>query len=134
MENQDIRWTQRLANFDKAFNQLSEAVQAYVENSLDIIKEGTIQRFEFTHELAWKVMRDYLVYEGIQNITGSRTATREDFNKGLIDDGQIWMDMIESMNKTSHTYLGTILESEYHKITVIYFPLFFQIQEKMKTL
>lgn len=134
MENQDIRWKQRFLNFEKAFSQLSEAIHSYDENSLDIIKEGTIQRFEFTHELAWKVMQDYLVYEGIQNITGSRTATREAFNKGLIENGQDWMDMIESRNKTSHTYLESILESEYLKIKDIYFPLFVQFHDKMKSL
>jgi nucleotidyltransferase substrate binding protein (TIGR01987 family) len=63
-----------------------------------LIKEGIIQRFEFTHELAWKVLKDYLEYDGFQNISGSRTTTKEAFNKGLITDGQTWMDMIVVAN------------------------------------
>lgn len=120
----DIRWKQRFANFKKAFNHLEEAVVSYNQNPPDIIKEGIIQRFEFTHELGWKVMKDFLEYEGITNIIGSRSATREAFNKGIISDGQVWMDMIESRNKTVHTYEETILQAEFEKIISIYYPSF----------
>jgi nucleotidyltransferase substrate binding protein (TIGR01987 family) len=131
---EDIRWEQRFENYKKALFQLKQAVETYDENAIDIIKEGIIQRFEFTHELAWKVMQDYLLYDGNQNITGSRTATREAFNKGLIEKGQEWMDMIESRNKTSHTYINTILENEYKNITTIYVPLLLDFEVKMKSL
>jgi len=132
MEN-DIRWKQRFQNFQDAFKHLSFAATE-VKNPNDLEKEGTIQRFEFTHELAWKVMKDYLEYEGITGITGSRSATRQAFNKGIIADGQIWMDMIESRNKTVHTYLDEILESEYNKIINIYFPLFKDFNNTMMEL
>ena len=115
MEHKDIRWKQRFVNFEKALFQLSQGIE---NNSkpIDIIKEGIIQRFEFTHELAWKVMKDFLEYEGIKNIIGSRSATREAFNKGLIENGQEWMNMIDSRNETVHTYNTSILENEYNKI------------------
>jgi nucleotidyltransferase substrate binding protein (TIGR01987 family) len=103
-----------------------------VRNPSDLEKQSTIQRFEFTHELAWKVMKDYLEYEGISGITGSRSATREAFNKGRITNGQAWMDMIESRNKTVPTYLSEILESEYSSITMRYFPLLLAFEAKMK--
>lgn len=83
----DIRWKQRFENYSKAVHRLLEGLDNSDNSSPDLLKEGIIQRFEFTHELAWKLMKDYLVYEGIQNITGSRSATRESFNKGLIDNG-----------------------------------------------
>lgn len=83
---QDIRWKQRFRNFLDALSHLEFAV-SQVEDPNDLEKEGTIQRFEFTHELAWKVLKDYLEYEGIQGIIGSRSATREAFNKGLIVQG-----------------------------------------------
>lgn len=134
MQNKDIRWQQRLANYEKALAQLTDGIENYSENPLAIIKEGIIQRFEFTHELAWKVMKDYLDYEGYQNINGSRSATREAFNKGLITEGQIWMDMIESRNETVHTYQESILESEYRKIVTLYYPLLRQFKDKMQTL
>lgn len=129
---QDIRWQQRFSNFEKALNQLTNAIQNHGDNPIDIIKEGIIQRFEFTHELAWKVMKDYLEYEGYQNITGSRSATREAFNKGLVDQGQIWMDMIESRNQTVHTYQEKILNEEFINIISKYHPVFFDFYNKMK--
>ena len=133
MEEKDVRWKQRFANFEKALGQLTSGVQEHSENMPDIIKEGIIQRFEFTHELAWKVMKDFLTYEGINNIIGSRSTTREAFNKGLIDDGQEWMDMIESRNETVHTYNENILEKQYNKIIFTYYPLLLKFHETMKT-
>lgn len=132
--DQDIRWKQRFANYEKALRQLSEAVEKFGGNPLDIIKEGIIQRFEFTHELAWKVMKDYLEYEGFQNINGSRSATREAFQKNIIKEGEMWMHMIESRNKTVHTYDEAILNSEFIKIADSYLPLFQEFYNKMKSL
>ena len=100
---QDIRWKQRFANFERAFLSLRSAATELLKPN-DLEKEGTIQRFEFTHELAWKVMKDYLEYEGYKNITGSRSATKEAFNKDLLTDGQEWINMLESRNETIHTY------------------------------
>ena len=133
MENQDIRWKKRFSNFEKALLKLSEVIEKK-EILSDLEKEGLIQRFEFTHELSWQVMKDFLIYDGIQNIIGSRSAVREAFNKGIISNGEIWMEMIESRNRTSHTYLESILESEYNKITKNYYPLFIEFQTKMKSL
>lgn len=110
---QDIRWHQRFANFTKALHKLTQAVE-YINRSdehtddtdsvLDeIVKEGLIQRFEYTHELAWNVMKDYAAYQGNSTVGGSRDATREAFQLHLISDGQVWMDMIGSRNITSHT-------------------------------
>ena len=129
-----VRWKQRFENYKKALLQLNEAVEAYDEKSPNIIKEGVLQRFEFTHELAWKVLKDYLEYEGHQNITGSRTATRLAFNIGLIEDGQTWMDMIESRNKTVHAYDASILETEFSKVRESYNACFTQLKETLSTL
>jgi len=132
--DQDIRWKQRFSNFDKAFLQLKQGVELYAESTEAIIKEGLIQRFEFTHELAWKVLKDFLEYEGHQNITGSRSATKIAFNIGLIEDGQVWMDMIESRNKTVHTYQESILDQEYEKVLHSYFSCFVGFHQKMTML
>lgn len=120
MQNQqDIRWKQRFENYRKALEQLENAVQITVRypNDPDInlknkedsgiyhlIKQGLIQSFEFTHELAWKVMKDYAEYQGHTNIHGSRDAARKAFSTGLIKNGAVWMEMIRSRNQTSHTY------------------------------
>ncbi|MFY8003644.1 MAG: nucleotidyltransferase substrate binding protein [Chitinophagaceae bacterium] len=126
------RWKQRFANFSAAYKHLKYAVEE-VSNPNDLEKEGTIQRFEFTHELAWKVMKDFLKEQGIQGIIDSKDATRNAFQNELITNGQIWMDMIESRNKTVHTYLDDILQQEYHLIKEAYFPLLTAFHEKMKT-
>ncbi len=127
----DVRWKQRLENYTEALNQLRFA-DTQINNPNNLEKDGTIQRFEFTHELAWKLMKDYLEYEGITGIAGSRSAIKEAFNKGLIMQGQIWMDMIETRNTTVHTYPKDILNKEYHSIKFRYFPLLEDFCNKMK--
>ena len=133
MENQDIHWKQRFANFEKALKKLTE-ITLLSENGLtDIEKEGLIQRFEFTHELAWNVMKDFLKHKGIVNLIGSRDATRLAFQNEIIEKGQVWMDMIDSRNQTVHTYNESVLETEFIKITKIYYPEFIKFEEKMKS-
>jgi nucleotidyltransferase substrate binding protein (TIGR01987 family) len=131
----DISWLKRFSNFRKALSELTDAVEQYDDDSPDIIKEGVLQRFEFTHELAWKVMKDYLIHEGYENVTGSRTASKQAFAVGLIEeDGQVWMDMIESRNRTVHTYDKTILHEEFGKVTKCYAPALVQFEKRMLVL
>ncbi|WP_029406907.1 nucleotidyltransferase substrate binding protein [Thiomicrorhabdus sp. Milos-T2] len=130
--SEDIRWKQRYQNYLKALGQLSSALSAHDKTAESLIKEGILQRFEFTHELAWKVMKDYLEYEGHQGITGSRSASRLAFSLGLIVDGQVWMDMVESRNRTVHTYDERVLEQEFAKVQKHYEKAFQQFAEKMQ--
>lgn len=112
MSEQDIRWKQRLQNFSRALKQLEDAVKLSKQRNLnELEKQGLIQAFEFSHELAWNVIKDYFDYQGASQITGSRDATKEAFQKGLIEHGDIWMDMIKSRNLTSHTYNLNIAET-----------------------
>ncbi|WP_373056707.1 nucleotidyltransferase substrate binding protein [Zunongwangia sp. H14] len=105
MAGEDIRWHQRFKNFEKALIQLNKATDLSKKRELsELEKQGLIQSFEFTHELAWNVMKDYFAYQGNPEIRGSRDATREAFKFGLIKDGDTWMDMIISRNRTTHTY------------------------------
>lgn len=105
MTTQDIRWIQRFNNFSKAFAQLKAGVALAQQRRLSNLEEqGLIQAFEFTHEMAWNTLKDFLEVRGVQNLYGSRDATREAFKAVLIEQGEIWMDMIKSRNLTSHTY------------------------------
>ncbi len=131
MSDNDIRWKQRLENYSKAYFQLKEAFELYENTQLPIIKEGIIQRFEFTHELSWKLLKDYLIWQGYQNINGSRDAVKTSFNIGLISNGKIWIEMIRSRNNTVHTYDKNILETEYTKIKDLYLPLFEELFNQM---
>ena len=121
----DIRWHLRLANYEKAFSRLAAAVELASQRPLsDLEKQGLIQAFEFTHELAWNVMKDYFAWQGTVDITGSRDATRESFSKGLVADGEGWMEMIRSRNQTSHTYNEEVANEIAARITGQYAPLF----------
>ncbi len=104
--SEDIRWVQRFSNFNKALLQLQNATALSQERELSILeKQGVIQSFEYTHELAWKSIKDFLEYRGqTQQIYGSKDATRVAFQTGLISHGDDWMEMIKSRNLTSHTY------------------------------
>lgn len=125
MSELDIRWQQRLANYSKALDQLGNAIAISQQRPLsELEKQGLIQAFEFTHELAWNVMKDYFAYQGNPAITGSRDAAREAFQKGLVEDGEGWMEMIKSRNQTSHTYQQKIADEIAGKIIRQYFQLF----------
>ena len=101
----DVRWRQRLQSFRKAFGQLSKAAATSAQRRLsELEQQGLIKAFECTHELAWNTLKDFLESRGTTNLYGSRDATREGFAKGLIEDGEAWMAMIQSRNRTSHTY------------------------------
>jgi nucleotidyltransferase substrate binding protein (TIGR01987 family) len=135
MSTQDIRWLQRFQNFLKAFSLLEEAVIKYQNEGISELEEqGLIQRFELTHELAWNVLKDYFEYQGNTDITGSRDATREAFNKGLIDDGDGWMEMIKSRNKSSHTYNEETAKEIVKNVAEWYYRLFLNLKDRMTEL
>lgn len=133
MNHQDIRWQQRFANYKKALQQLQSAVELSEQRSLsNLEKQGVIQAFEFTHELAWNMLKDYLQDQGNQNIKGSKDATREAFKVELIANGELWMAMIQSRNVSSHTYNEHIAEELVNVIVEQYFPLFVELQMEME--
>ena len=133
MIDQDIRWQQRLTHFGKAFAQLNEAVELARQRPLSRLeKQGAIQVFEFTHELAWNVLKDYLQDQGYQDIKGSKDATRAAFKVGLIEDGERWMAMIQSRNLSSHTYDEQTAELLVAAIFNDYAPLFIALQSEME--
>ena len=130
---QDIRWIQRFNNYKKALKQLQDAVELMEERELSILeKQGVIHVFEYTHELAWKTLRDFLEYKGNQGIYGSRDATRQAFALGLIDDGEIWMQMIKSRNLASHTYDESTADEIIKVVKDMYYTQFGNLKSSMK--
>lgn len=135
-ENKDIRWMQRFDNYRKALRLLGQAVEIVSqrvngdEAVEDLLKEGLIQRFEYTHELAWKVMKDYAEYQGYTDIRGSRDAFRKAFEMGIITDKR-WMESIADRNLTSHNYDDETLKTLCSTITNVYFLLFVQFEKFM---
>ena len=135
----DIRWIQRLENYQKALIKLTQAVNIMasrknVDAELDeLLKEGLIQRFEYTHELAWNVMKDYAEYQGYTDIRGSRDAIRKALEMGLIDDAR-WMETIGDRNLTSHNYDDETAEEVYLTIVETYYPLLKKFEQMMLSL
>ncbi len=128
----DIRWHQRLANYSRALVQLQKAVALRQSRELsELEQQGLIQAFEFTHELAWKVMKDYLRSLGMDALIASRDSTRAAFAAELILDGEAWMDMILSRNLSSHTYNLDIAANLVSKIVPTYASLFSAFEKKM---
>ena len=135
MHNFDIRWQQRLNNFNAALQQLTDAVSLTLKRELSLLEQqGLIQAFEFTHELAWNIMKDYAHFQGNMAIAGSRDATREAFKLGLFEAGDLWMEMIKSRNQSSHTYNKLLAQQLTEKIIMLYYPAFKLFSHKMETL
>lgn len=135
MHEQDVRWQQRFKHFQKALLQLTKGVELSRQRQLsDIEQQGLIKAFEFTHELAWNVMKDYFEYQGTTSIMGSRDATRQAFQRNLIIDGEGWMEMIKSRNMTSHTYNQDIADEISAKVISEYFQLFQEFHDRVQDL
>ena len=136
MEEKDVRWIQRFSNYRKALILLGKAVNivSAVSNSSsdqnDLLAEGLIQRYEYTHELAWKVMKDYEEYQGITDIMGSRDAIRVALRAGILDDDR-WMDTISDRNLTSHNYDDETAKHIVNNIINVYYPLFVKFETTM---
>lgn len=97
-------------------------------------KQGLIKAFEFSYELAWTTLKDYLEYQGIQGIIGSRDAIRYAFSNDLVSNGEAWMLMLESRNKTSHTYNEEIAEEIAKDVLTLFIPLFEELEIKLNSL
>lgn len=130
--NADIRWIQRFNHFTRALEQLKKFIAHGELNEFET--QGLIKSFEYTYELAWKTIKDYFEEQGETNITGSRDAIRLAFQRALIENGELWMEMLKTRNLTSHTYNEDIADEIAHKIVAIYFPMFIAFYEKMKGL
>ena len=132
---EDTRWKQRFDNFLRAFASLRKAVELSHERPLSELEQhGLIQGFEFTHELAWNVFKDYLETKGVSGLIGSRDATRSAFKNGLIEDGETWMEMIKARNLTSHAYDPEIANRIADDILSRFHRVFEQMAERFETL
>ena len=105
MQSQKARWIQRANSFERALERLRAAVKLAEQRELsDLEAQGLIQGFEYTHELAWKTLKNFLEAQGTMNLYGSRDTTLIAFRNGLIENGEVWMDMVDKHNLTLQTY------------------------------
>ena len=103
--NDEVRWRCRFRNFSRAYTLLSEAAERPIAELNQLEQEGTIQRFQYTFQLAWLTLKDRLEYAGIvlTEIT-PRNVIREAYAAGLISDGEVWIDLLTDRNLMAHTY------------------------------
>lgn len=129
MKSHDIRWIQRFSNYCKAVEQLTKFIQKEPLNELEL--QGLVQSFEYNYELAWNTIKDYFEEQGETEIHGSRDAIRLAFKRGIIEEGEIWMEMIKSRALTSHTYNEDTVIEITSKIKNIYYNEFLKLKNKL---
>ncbi|NUN10518.1 MAG: nucleotidyltransferase substrate binding protein [Ignavibacteriaceae bacterium] len=132
MNGEDIRWKQRFSNLKKAFMQLERFIDKTDLNDLE--KQGLIQVFEYTYELSWNTIKDYYEYQGESGIQGSRDAFRLAIKIELVKEDQLWMDMIQSRQKTAHTYNEKTANKIAARVTNDYFGLFKDLVQSFKAI
>lgn len=121
---QDIRWQQRFQNFQRAFGLLREAMDQDISQLNQLEKEGVIQRFEFTFELAWKVLKDKMEHDGLViDQISPRAVVRLAYQAKYIEDANVWLRMIGDRNLMSHTYDSAKFEIVLQAIASDYLPM-----------
>jgi len=130
-EGDKPRWRYRFDNYARAFVLLREAIEALGERELSQLeREGIIQRFEYTWELSWKTLKDYLDFEGIviESVT-PRSVIKAAHVAGIITDGDDWMQALDARNKMSHTYNFKVFEQVIADIRATYLDLLDQLYD-----
>lgn len=127
------RFKQRLEEFSNALERLKEGLTKSADDDLYI--DGILQRFEFTFELSWKTIKDYMEYQGIIPKIGSpREIIKTGFAEGIIEDGEAWIKMMLSRNTLSHIYDEITSRNIYKEIKNEYVELFEKLENKLKAL
>ena len=129
-QSPDIRWKQRFQNFDRAFVLLRDALENGPDTLNQLEKEGVIQRFEFSFELAWKSLKDFMEHDGFVFATITpRQVLKDAFAAKILPDGQVWIDMLDHRNLLSHTYNLSKFEEAVTAVHERYLAAFDQLHE-----
>ncbi len=131
MLEKPIRWEQRFQSFSRALQRLKRYIDR-AETLDDLYFEGMVKSFEFTYEMAWNTMKDFLESYGQTNIYGSRSAIKSALRFRLIDNGDLWSQMVDERNDTVHSYSEEMVERIVGNIRLHYFSLFQQFQQTME--
>ncbi|WP_252180272.1 nucleotidyltransferase substrate binding protein [Endozoicomonas sp. 4G] len=134
-KQQNTRWQQRFDNYQHALSELQTAVEMAHSrklNKLEIL--GLIKFFGYTHELAWNTLKDFFTERGAVKMYGSRDTTRLAFKEGLIEQGEIWMNMIASRNLAYDAYQEEVAQKLYENIINQYYSEFKALELVLKNL
>ncbi len=134
MDQKDIRWIQRFSNYKKALAKLGEVAKGADLTALsELEKEGLIQRFEYTFELAWKTLQDLLVYKGYTDIVGPNPVLEQSLKDGYINDEKGWRNMKKSRELTSHTYNSDTADEIATSVVEKFFSLLADLQATLES-
>ena len=129
---EEIRWRHRFRNFSRAYSLLSEALEREIEDLNQLEREGVVQRFEYTFELAWKTLKDHLECSGvILNPVTPRNIFQEATSAGLVMDSQVWEDMIKDRNKMSHRFDCDLFEEVLANVRGNYLSAFRELYQRL---
>ena len=126
------RYQTKYANFASAVERLREGVETYQGSPLKIIRDGVIQRFEFTCELAWKTTREFLLEQSFTELNSPKSTMRTAFSYGLIDDEDAWISLLNARNITSHIYDDASAQDIYVQIETSYVVLFEKLLKNLE--
>lgn len=129
--NNENRWQQRFQNFERAFMQFSEIANADLNALSNLEKEGFIQRFEYTIELAWKTLKDYLLENGF-DLNSPKEVFRQAFQNEIIINGEVWMEALKTRNLTTHTYDDVILNNAINFLQQDFYPIVAKLYQDLK--
>lgn len=146
MDSLANRFIQRFDSFSRAFLRLEELVlmitgrdnySLFTDETIsieeEIVREALIKRFEFTQELSWNLLKDYMTYQGEVGLAGSRDVYRRALQNGLINDS-IWMNMILDRNLSAHDYNDMKSKEIAHRIVDIYYPLLCELRKRFASI
>ncbi len=122
----------RFNQYKNAVDRLEEVIETYNDNNSRIIVDAMIQRFEFCVELSWKLLKDYLSSENVGDFNSPRSVMKESYKMGLITEGELWLDMLEDRNLTSHTYDEIVANTIRDNILNTHYTLLKKLKEKME--
>lgn len=128
--NTDIRWKQRFQNYERAFKNLEEALARTELSKLE--KAGVIQIYEFTFELAWKTLKDYLENKDVA-VRFPRDTIKEAFKYEIVDDGELWLDMLQKRNLMAHMYDESTAELAFKLIADQYYSALKQVGDTLRS-
>lgn len=121
----------KLANFNKAMDRLREG-SLKMDVLDDLARDGLIQRFEFTFELAWKTLKSCFEEEGLMGLNSPKTVLREAFAAGLIQTEEVWLAMLEDRNSTARIYNEALASKICQRIQERYIDCFAELAEKLR--
>ena len=123
----------KFESYVSSLDRLKEAIDESKNNNDSVVIDGTIQRFEFVVELSWKLIKIYLEYEGLGEFNSPRSSIKEAYKVGLIEDGEVWLDMLTDRNLTSHTYDEQLAKTIYSNIVNKYYDQLYSLKETMRS-